>query len=240
MKKAAAFFLAFALLPAASGAEDLYRVEILIFAQPAESESPLQHFESVPDLGLDQAVDFRQYACLPAQRGAEFMRRFLSEEAVAECLGGYLRLNELRQPMVGERIRLEKSGQFRILYHAAWQQPVSPPDAAHPVRLSNGKDFSEAAPETPALDGSLRLSREKFLQIDLNLLYHYPAPAPDADREPSGSDGLLLQVSRKLRSGELHYLDHPLIGVLALVTPVEADPFALKTDRAARATRSAR
>lgn len=234
MRKISAWFLALALLPAAGWAEDLYRVEILIFTQPAESTGQLRHFESIPDLELDQAVDFRQYFCLPARSGAEFIRRFLSEEEVAECLSGYLRLNELRQPMVGERIRLEKSGQYRILLHAAWQQPASHPDEAHPVRLTNGKAFSEASPNVPALDGSLRLSREQFLQIDLNLLYHYPAA------ESAGSDGLLLRVSRKLRPGDLNYMDHPLLGVLAQVTPVEEDPLDLKANRTLRATSSAR
>lgn len=223
MRKISAWLLAFALLPAASWAEDLYRVEILIFAQSAEAADPARHFESVPDLELDQAVDFRQYFCLPARSGAEFIRRFLSEEEVAECLSGYLRLNELRQPMVGERIRLEKSGQYRILHHAAWQQPASHPDETYPVRLTNGKAFSEASPDAPALDGSLRLSKEQFLQIDLNLLYHYPAAALDPDGESAESDGLLLQVNRKLRSGDLNYLDHPRVGVLAQVTPVEEE-----------------
>lgn len=240
MRKIPAWFLAFALLPAAGWAEDLYRVEILIFAQAAEAADPIRHFESVPDLELDQAVDFRQYFCLPARSGAEFIRRFLSEEAVAECLSGYLRLNELRQPMVGERIRLEKSGQYRILHHAAWQQPASHPDEAYPVRLTNGKAFSEASPNAPALDGSLRLSKEQFLQIDLNLLYHYPAADSDPDGEPAESDGLLLQVSRKLRPGDLNYMDHPLLGVLAQVTPVEEDPLDLEASRPLRAARSAR
>lgn len=31
-----------------------------------------------------------------------------------------------------------------------------------------------------------------------------------------------MQQSRRMRSGELHYLDHPRLGVLALITPVEA------------------
>ena len=240
MRKSSAWLLAFALLPAAGWAEDLYRVEILIFMQPTDSSSQVQHFESTPDLELDQAVDFRQYFCLPARSGAEFIRRFLSEEEVAECLSGYLRLNELRQPMVGERIRLEKSGQYRILHHAAWQQLASLPDEAHPVRLTNGKAFSEASPNAPALDGSLRLSKEQFLQIDLNLLYHYPTATSDPDEESAGSDGLLLQVSRKLRSGDLNYIDHPLIGVLAQVTPVEEDPLDLEASRTVRVTSSAR
>ena len=239
MRKISAWFLALALLPAAGWAEDLYRVEILIFAQPAESTGQVRHFESVPNLALDQAVDFRQYFCLPARSGTEFIRRFLSEEEVAECLSGYLRLNELQQPMVGERIRLEKSGQYRILHHAAWQQPASHPDEAHPVRLTNGKKFSEASPDAPALDGSLQLSKEQFLQIDLNLLYHYPAATSDPDGESTGSDGLLLQINRKLRPNDLNYMDHPLLGVLAQVTPVEEDPLDLEASRTIRAASSA-
>ena len=166
------------------------------------------------------------------------MRHFRSEEDVANCLNGYLRLNELRQPMVAERIRLEKSGQYQILHHAAWQQPVLSPDEVHPVRLTNGKTLAQASPSTPAMDGSLRLSKEQFLQLDLELLYHYPALTPDEN--PAASDGLLLQVNRKLRSGDLNYLDHPVIGVLAQVTPVEEDSLAVQANRKIRTARSAR
>lgn len=232
MNKIPAWLLAFAFLPAICGAEGLYRVEILIFAQPTESVDSIRHFETTPDLNLAQVVDFRQYFCLPAQLGPGFLRRFLSEEEVADCLSGYLRLNELRQPMVAERIRLEKSGQFRIIHHAAWQQPVSSPDEAYPVRLTNGRPLAQASPKAPALDGSVQLSKEQFLQLDLELLYHYPASATDGDS--TASDGLLLQVNRKLRSGDLNYLDHPKIGVLAQVTPVEEDALSLETGQRTR------
>ena len=238
MKKIPAWLLAFALLPSICIAEDLYRVEIIIFAQPEASADPVRHFEAAPNLDLTQAVDFRQYFCLPAKREPSFMRHFRSEEEVADCLSGYLRLNELRQPMVAERIRLEKSGQYRILHHAAWQQPVSTPDEAYPVRLTNGRALAQASPDAPAMDGSVRLSKEQFLQLDLELLYHYPASASDGD--PAASDGLLLQINRKLRSSDLNYLDHPTIGILTQVTPVEEDPIALETGRKARVASSAR
>lgn len=238
MKKIPAWILGFAFLPAICAAEDLYRVEILIFTQPTGSMDSIRHFETSPDLDLTQAVDFRQYFCLPAGLEPDFMRHFRSEEDVANCLSGYLRLNELRQPMVAERIRLEKSGQYQILHHAAWQQPVSSPDEAHPVRLTNGRNLAQASPSAPAMDGSLRLSKEQFLQLDLELLYHYPTPTPGEDS--AASDGLLLQVNRKLRSGDLNYLDHPTIGVLAQVTPVEEDSLASQTGRKARTASSIR
>ena len=238
MKKASAWLLAFTVLPTICAAEDLYRVEILIFTQPTELMDSIRHFETSPNLDLAQAVDFRQYSCLPVGLRPDFMRHFRSEKDVASCLGGYLRLNELRQPMVAERIRLEKSGQYQILHHAAWQQPVSPPDKAHPVRLSNGKALAQASPDAPATDGSLRLSKEQFLQLDLEFLYHYPTLTPSEN--PAASDGLLLQVNRKLRSGDLNYLDHPIIGVLAQITPVEEDSLALQIRRKTRTASSMR
>ena len=239
MKRVSVWLLAFAFLPAICGAEGLYRVEIIIFKQPTEvAADSIRHFETTPALSLTQAVDFRQYFCLPAQSKFDFLRHFRSEEEVADCLSGYLRLNELRQPMVAERIRLEKSGRYRILHHVAWQQPVSHPDEAYPVRLTNGRPLTQASPEAPALDGSALLSKEQFLQLDLELLYHYPASA--ADGNSTASDGLLLQINRKLRSGDLNYLDHPMLGILAQVTPVEEAPSAFRVGRKARAASSTR
>ncbi len=208
-------------LPTIGITEELYRVEILVFAQPEEATDSIRRFEEAPELDIAPIVDFRQHFCLPAGPKLDFLRRFASEEAVADCLGGYLRLNELRQPMVTERIRLEKSGQYRILHHAAWQQPVTSPDEAHQIRLTNGRTLAQASSDAPVVDGSLRLSREQFLQIDLKILYYYPN---SESRESSATDGLLFQVSRKLRSGDLNYLDHPVIGILAQVTEVKENP----------------
>ena len=238
LKKLSAWLLAFAFLPAICAAEDMYRVEILIFTQPSEPADLIRRFEIIPDLGLAQTVDFRQYSCIPARPISSFPWRFHSEKEVEDCLNGYLRLNELRQPMVTERIRLEKSGQYRILYHAAWRQPVAPPDEAHPVRLTNGISLAQASLEAPAMDGSLKLSKERFLQLDLELLYHYPVSM--SSEEPVASDGLLLQTRRKLRPNDLNYLDHPVIGVLAQITPMEGDPIAMRADARARMADSMR
>jgi hypothetical protein len=69
-----------------------------------------------------------------------------------------------------------------------------------------------AAP-LPVLDGILRVYRLRYLHVDVDLVYHR-----------SGVDTpFRLQTSRRMRSGELHYLDHPLFGLLILVTPLALD-----------------
>ena len=238
MRKLPAWLLAFALLPAAGWAEDLYRVEILVFAQPGASADQIRRFETVPVMHTASVVDFRQNFCVPARAEDAFLRRFQSETEIQECLGGYLRLNELRHALVVDRIRLEKSGQYRIIHHAAWQQPARRPREALPVRLTNGRPFVQASVDAPALDGTLRLSKVQYLQIDLDLLYHYPAAGSEG--VPTSSDGLRLQVNRKLRPGDLNYMDHPLIGVLMQVTPIKEEPLALKPGRSPRSVSSAR
>jgi hypothetical protein len=105
---------------------------------------------------------------------------------------------------------------------------------------SGGTEPGLEHPSAPALDGTLRLYVERYLHLDVDLLYYRPAPeipAPAA-ADNTGSDStpasapartptvwrptlFRLHQSRRMRSGELHYFDHPLLGVLALITPFE-------------------
>ena len=221
MRKFFVSFLASALLPMTCWAENLYRVEIIVFMQPTSPASHVKPLDPVPDLGVERAVDFRRYFCLPAEAKPDLVQTFRSEEDVADCLNGYLLLNEIVHPLIAERIRLEKSGRYRILHHSAWQQPVSSPDEIHPVLVSNKGDIRQASASTPALDGTVLLFREQFLQLDIKLLYHYPSLTSGTGKQEL--DGLLLHASRKLRPNNLNYIDHPLIGILAHVTEVEKD-----------------
>ncbi len=181
---------------------DLYRVELLIFMNLTQSEE----IPPVPAEGntidTSGAVDFRRYACLAADADPTQTAAPQTQQDVEQCLNGYLRLNELTQPMMIERLKLEQSTHYKVLKHAAWQQPALSPDRAMEVRLNATSDGA-------SLDGTMELSREKYLQLDINLWY-----------QTSRRVGVPVQAFRKLRPGELNYLDHPHIGILALVTPV--------------------
>ncbi|MDX1434303.1 MAG: CsiV family protein, partial [Gammaproteobacteria bacterium] len=107
-------------------------------------------------------------------------------------------------------------------------------------------------PARAALDGTLRLHRARYLHVRVDLLYYRPpvgppaAPAasargtPAAQTLPDSTDAALLEQllaeelreptlfrltqSRRMRSGETHYLDHPLFGALIQVRPLERPP----------------
>jgi len=95
---------------------------------------------------------------------------------------------------------LKASAGYRPLRHLAWTQAGTARTNA-PVVLV-GDD-----PGSPVY-GTVRVSRGRYLHVDLDLLYR------DGDGE------YRFRSHRRMRSNEIHYLDHPMFGVLILITPL--------------------
>lgn len=102
----------------------------------------------------------------------------------------------------GVASRLTRSGRYRALLHRGWRQPALSATEALPVRLAGGDGNS--------VRGTVRLYASQHLHIETHLLY---------DRAGAGS--FELRENRRVRAGELHYLDHPLFGLLLRVLPYE-------------------
>lgn len=85
------------------------------------------------------------------------------------------------------------------------------------------------------LYGTLTLYRGRYLHIDADLRYRLRRyQASWTERElSSGPPVYVLDQRRRMRSDELHYLDHPAIGLLVKVTQVEETT---KADEAATTT----
>ncbi|MDH3712589.1 MAG: peptidoglycan binding protein CsiV [Gammaproteobacteria bacterium] len=134
----------------------------------------------------------------------------------------------------------------------AQQQSIAPQpaDAGQRPAAAVATDGNLAAVTkfiTHTLDGTLTLVRSRFLHVYTDLIYTIPSdtlahairqrplghPVQATIEVGSGAFGLVpealsmqsfpLRYHRRMRSKELHYIDHPLLGILILVTPVEAD-----------------
>ncbi len=136
-------------------------------------------------------------------------------------------------------------------YERARARPVLLYDGMTKPLIINGRPPSEAeihaGPPNPELIGTVRLSVARYLHLATDLIYRIPVtqqaavPIPDFDLwydrpyptlyEPQGPAyrleewpavrGFRLRESRRMRSRVLHYLDHPLFGLVVLITPVE-------------------
>jgi hypothetical protein len=106
---------------------------------------------------------------------------------------------------------LEQDGSYRVLAHQHWQQTIDAKTVAKPVRV--------VAANPAELDGTIRFYMSRYLHLDVNLLFRETSAGaiPDA--------GIVYRLSelRKLKSQETHYFDHPRLGVLVRIMPLEKE-----------------
>ena len=105
--------------------------------------------------------------------------------------------------------RLRQSSQYRVHYHRAWQQPIKKKRAAKAVKLSS--------PDSQ-IGGSIRLYKGTYLYASVNLSLNN-----SSSRSPKMAE------SRRVRSKKLHFFDHPKIGFLLQLTPIQTPGSIAKT-----------
>ena len=120
---------------------------------------------------------------------------------------------------------------MRPIYHGRWRQPVPERDEAIPILLQlNGSDgLLTYDRNLHKLEGTVHVTAKKFLHLYFNLWHHAdaigqaPMAMPNtADLLESNKQGYMkLYESRRMRSSELHYIDHPKIGIIAQVEEVK-------------------
>lgn len=95
---------------------------------------------------------------------------------------------------------LRNSSQYRPLRHLAWIQRGRPKRLAPEILV--GEDANSD------VFGTVQVSRARFLHLNMDLLL----------RDAAGS--YRFTNHRRMRSNELHYIDHPMFGVLVIATPL--------------------
>lgn len=146
-----------------------------------------------------------------------------------------------------ESILADSSG-YEVIEHVAWRQPGWDEDNARPVHIHGGAQYqsfgnADMSPRPPSdlgypyfesristtfeeLDGTVKVLLDRYLHVYTDLVFRAPvAMQAVQDQGPLRSGNAIyeyrVQDHRRMRSRELHYLDHPLLGVLVRITPVE-------------------
>jgi len=214
------------LAPAVQGAPPPgYQVEFILFsrAAPASDEVwPTTH----PPLPLQEAVT------LPLARddAGSNNPELLPRQPFTPLPAAALQLNGLAG-------HLERSRLYTPLAHGGWFQPGLSREEARAVHIHLPSVQSEAehAPllltekrsePAPLLEGTLRLILARYLHLEADLRYHPPGAETAGTTEGSPTEGadrpvFRLVESRRMRSSELHYFDHPHFGMLVEVTTAE-------------------
>ncbi len=136
--------------------------------------------------------------------------------------------------------RLTNNASYKVLTHVAWIQPVTSPRFAKPVHITGGAIYSPdgqvVLPEpggNPSsysgdyqqLNGTITISVMKYLQIKTNLLLTEPGYKIPQQENAEGQTASLISFpmnqTRRTKSKDLNYFDHPLYGMLIEITPYE-------------------
>ncbi|MES9962075.1 MAG: peptidoglycan binding protein CsiV [Candidatus Sedimenticola sp. 20ELBAFRAG] len=183
----------------------LYDIELVVFARNGA------------DAGSSET--WPEDAGSPDMSSAVVLGRKSASTSPGATLIEYLPKNTHR--LSAEKNRLKrKGGQYTPLVHLAWRQPGFPRKLALPIYLRSPQatDFDQ-----PLLEGTATISLGRFLHADLDLLLRPKYNViNNSDPLASAIPGHRFQSHRKMRSGELHYLDHPKLGVLIQIEKYEA------------------
>ncbi len=128
---------------------------------------------------------------------------------------------------------------LRVLWHGRWIQPVPTRDTPQPLLIQLGRAFGD----TYQLEGTLEVTIGRYLHFHPRLWYQEPglglapvavwgdaqgngpqAPHGTTDWQPPTNlmtRYMVLDESRTMRSEQLHYLDHPKLGIVVRIDPVE-------------------
>ncbi|HWV14213.1 MAG TPA: CsiV family protein [Cellvibrio sp.] len=196
--------------------ERWYQVEMIVFAR---SENPAQQESWPHNIQLSYPADVT--ALKPAETGDN---------------SGFSLLKTSERQLNPQVSSIAKSGSYSLLFHQAWRQLISAQTSS--ILINGGKIFNNHY----ELEGSIDLSVAQYLKLQTNLWLtqftpvnsvndlgaNWPElpPLPHTDITPADQapDYLVkrivkLKQERSIRSQEIHYIDHPLLGIIIKIVP---------------------
>ncbi len=156
-------------------------------------------------------------------------------------------LPESEWRLTSEAEKISKSESRRLMMHKAWVQPGLTQKQAISVHINQPvmalretEDSEITMPGQPqpattldsgTLDALIRVSLARYLRVETDLLFTLDQPpeeqslisGPESESEtesiPAPRYFHVQELRRRIRSTELHYLDHPVLGMLIMFTP---------------------
>ncbi len=155
----------------------------------------------------------------------------------------FISLSESEHEFTQFNRNLELNRNHRLLFHAVWRQPVLNKVQATAIAIKGGDDFGLHS----ELEGSILISYNiNRVDIDtqlwrnsfaINSEFDWEIPASPLNEVPMNENGFIeseslasnlvidqvypMEETRQMISNQLHYLDHPALGLLIEVRPYE-------------------
>lgn len=117
--------------------------------------------------------------------------------------------------LAGSTAQLKKYGQYRVLSHQRWIQPMDAKGGVKARRIGAGGE----------LDGLVKVYMSRYLHADVHLVFKDEQWGGGLfGGERGGARYYRIDEQRRVKSQEVHYYDHPRFGVLLRVSALEKEP----------------
>ena len=174
---------------------ELYQAEIIVFRQ------------TEADTAIDKLKDLsRPQTNRPAERAALNLSQTDAYNDIQAVPRDQLKLTDEAQ-----KIRLDS--RYELLYHGGWRQPPLDRAQAPYINILDG-------PQNGLLKGTAWMSFERLFKLILDFQYD-PAfnDAPQFVDIPK-TFSIPIHLERIMADEKLFYIDHPIIGVIAIINPI--------------------
>ena len=138
--------------------------------------------------------------------------------------------------------RINNSSEYNVLFYGAWRQAGLDENNAFEIKIEDLDNTHKTKSEN-SITGQLKLVLSRYLHIYGELDYQRPVDPSSIDNksndDTSGNNAVTatteenqgvivktennypINIHRRMRSKELHYIDHPLVGMLIQINPVK-------------------
>lgn len=174
----------------AAAADPDYDIEIVIFEDVSGRYAKSENWPLIPEEDIPDNT--KQPAYKPAH--TEKRIRYLQKDS--------LKLSD-------EIKKIEEGREYKVMLHTAWRQPGLDTTSAFPVHITSSNDGGEAG---SYVEGDIKLVMSRYLHVSGNLTFY--------KEQDGGYVPYPVTFNRRMKSREMHYIDHPMVGILVIVTPV--------------------
>jgi len=160
----------------------------------------------------------------------------------------FIELDWQQAKLADSLAKIESSERYTVLYKKRWRQTGLDRATAYAIEISSLEETSEAPEKAVASDlqnpiintnilnnpmdnitidvptyiqGRVKLIMSRYLHFEVNLNYF----KMNNDVEEPGYRSFPVVSERRMRSREIHYIDHPMVGIIVYALPfkIEAD-----------------
>ena len=173
----------------------LYQAEIIVFRQ-IEADIAI---DKLKDLIYPQISQHKERAALDlSQTDADDDIQAVSK-------------NRLR--LTGEAQKIKRDSRYELLYHGGWRQPPLNRAQAPYINILNG-------PQNGLLKGTAWMSFERYFKLILDFQYDPNFNETSQFVDTPQTFSIPIHLERIMEDEKLFYIDHPIIGVIAVINPL--------------------